>query len=135
VRRSAAQVNALLEREHQLGVPWRRIVLAGFSQGGAVALFAALRHPERLAGVVALSTYLVVEESLDAERSEANRDVPILQAHGSLDPMVPMARGEAAYRALQQRGYPVEFHDYPMGHSVCIEEIGAVSAFLARVLV
>ena len=80
---------ALMAAEHERGVPWNRIVVAGFSQGGAVALFQGLRQPERLAGVIALSTYMVVEESLDAEASPANKDVPIFQAHGSLDPMVP----------------------------------------------
>lgn len=134
VRRSAEQVKALLQREHERGVPWNRIVLAGFSQGGAIALFAALRHPERLAGVLALSTYLVVGESLSAEASAANRDVPILQAHGSRDPMVPLARGEAAHAALQELGYAIEFHSYPMEHSVCPEEIQAVRAFLLRLL-
>jgi len=134
VRRSAAQVAALLQREHERGVPWNRIVLAGFSQGGAVALFQGLRHPERLAGVIALSTYMVVAESLDDEASDANRDVPILQAHGSLDPMVPIERGEAARDELQRRNYPVEFHSYPIPHSVNLEEIQTVADFLMRVL-
>ena len=134
VRRSSEQVSAWMAHEHARGVPWRRIVLAGFSQGGAVALFTALRCPERLAGVVALSTYLVAEQSLDDERTAANADLPILQAHGTLDPMVPFGRGEALRRALEARGYPVEFHGYPMPHSVCLEEIEAVGGFLARVL-
>ncbi|MCK5945185.1 MAG: alpha/beta fold hydrolase [Planctomycetes bacterium] len=134
VRRSARQVADLLAREHARGVPWNRIVLAGFSQGGAVALFAGLRHPERLAGIVALSTYLVASESLDDERTAANQDVPILQAHGSVDPMVPFVRGEAARDELTQRGYQVEFHAYPMPHSVCPEEIATIREFLGRVL-
>tara|TARA_R110002072_G_scaffold241027_4_gene399614 strand:+ start:39102 stop:39770 length:669 start_codon:yes stop_codon:yes gene_type:complete len=134
VRRSAAQVVALMQAEHDRGVPWHRIVLAGFSQGGAVALFQGLRNEQRLAGVIALSTYMVVAESLDAEASAANKDVPILQAHGSLDPMVPIERGEAAREELQRRGYPVEFHSYPIPHSVNLEEIQTVRAFLLRVL-
>ncbi|MCB9876473.1 MAG: dienelactone hydrolase family protein [Planctomycetes bacterium] len=134
VRRSAAAVGQLLQHEHERGVPWRRMVLAGFSQGGAVALFAALRHPERLAGVVAMSTYLVGEDSLDAEASLANRDVPILQAHGTMDPMVPLQRGQAAHQALTARGYAVEWHDYPMPHTVVLEEIEAIGEFLRRVL-
>lgn len=134
VRRSAAQVAALMAAEHERGVPWNRIVVAGFSQGGAVALFQGLRQPERLAGVIALSTYMVVEESLDAEASPANKDVPIFQAHGSLDPMVPLARGDAARSALQQRGYSVEFHSYPIPHSVNLDEIMAVREFLVRIL-
>ena len=134
VRRSAAQVAALLAREHERGVPWDRIVLAGFSQGGAVALFQGLRHPERLAGLVALSTYMVVAESLDEEASAANQDVPIFQAHGSLDPMVPLERGEAARDELQRRGYAVDFHTYPIPHSVNMDEVLAIRAFLMGVL-
>ena len=134
VRRSDAQVRALMEREHERGVPWDRIVLAGFSQGGAVALFSALRYSERLAGVIALSTYLVVEESLDDERAAANAGTPILQVHGSLDPMVPLARGEAARAALEQRGYGVAFHTFPMEHAVCMEEILLIREFLVDAL-
>lgn len=134
VRRSAGQVATLMQAEHERGVPWNRIVLAGFSQGGAVALFQGLRNEQRLAGVIALSTYMVVAETLDEEASAANQGVPILQAHGSLDPMVPIERGEAARDELLQRGYPVEFHSYPIPHSVNIEEIMAVRAFLTRVL-
>jgi phospholipase/carboxylesterase len=134
MRRSAAQVGDLIARERQRGVPSERIVLAGFSQGGAVALFAGLRHAERLAGIVALSTYLVGEGSLDAERSAANQGVPILQVHGSHDGVVVPARGEAARDALQRRGYAVDFHSYPMQHEVCREEIDVIAAFLRRVL-
>jgi phospholipase/carboxylesterase len=134
IRRSAAQVADLMAAEHERGVPWHRIVLAGFSQGGAIALFQGLRHPQRLAGVIALSTYMVVAESLAAEASAANKDVPILQAHGSLDPMVPFARGDAARAELQRSGYQVEFHSYPIPHSVSLEEIMTVRSFLLRVL-
>lgn len=134
VRRSAAQVAQLMQAEHERGVPWNRIVLAGFSQGGAIALFQGLRHEQRLAGVVALSTYMVVGETLDDEASPANRDVPILQAHGSLDPMVPIERGEAARDEMMRRGYAVEFHSYPIPHSVNLDEILTVREFLVRVL-
>jgi len=134
IRRTDAQVRALLAAEHDRGVPWDRIVLAGFSQGGAIALFTALRHPERLAGVIALSTYLVSGETLDAERTEANAGVPILQAHGTLDPMVPCERGEAAHASLTERGYSVAFHTFPMQHSVCIEEIAKIREFLVSSL-
>jgi len=134
VRRSAAQVAQLLAREHERGVPWNRIVLAGFSQGGAVALFQGLRNPERLAGLVALSTYMVVAETLDQEASPANRDVPIFQAHGTLDPMVPIARGEAARDELMRRGYPVDFQTYPIPHSVNMDEVQAIRGFLVSVL-
>lgn len=134
IRRTDAQVRALMAAEHARGVPWDRIVLAGFSQGGAIALFTALRHPERLAGVIALSTYLVSEETLDAERSEANASVPVLQAHGTLDPMVPCERGEAAHTSLTKLGYNVAFHTFPMQHSVCIEEIAKIREFLVNSL-
>lgn len=134
IRRSAMQVADLMAAEHERGVSWNRIVLAGFSQGGAIALFQGLRQPQRLAGVIALSTYMVVAESLAAEASAANKDVPILQAHGSLDPMVPFARGAAACAELQRIGYQVEFHSYPIPHSVSLEEIMTVRSFLLRVL-
>ena len=134
VRRSAAQVRALMQREHDRGVPWDRIVLAGFSQGGAVALFTALRHEQRLAGVIAMSTYLVVEESLDAERTAANQNVPVFQAHGSLDPMVPLQRGEAARAALAAREYDVTWRTYAMAHSVCVDEIRDIREFLVPLL-
>ncbi|MFO1054663.1 MAG: dienelactone hydrolase family protein [Planctomycetota bacterium] len=135
IRRSAAQVEALIAREVDSGVPASRIVLAGFSQGGAIALFQGLRHRHRLAGVLALSTYLVCEDSLLHERSDANRDVPIFMGHGTYDPMVQLARGEAARDALLALGYPVEFHTYPMPHSVHPVEIADIGAWLRRVLV
>lgn len=134
IRRTDAQVRALMAAEHERGVPWDRILLAGFSQGGAIALFTALRHPQRLAGVIALSTYLVSGETLDAERSEANVGLPILQAHGTLDPMVPCERGEAACSSLTERGYPVAFHTFPMQHAVCGEEIAKIREFLVSAL-
>jgi len=134
VRMSAAQIVALIAREQQRGVAARRIVLAGFSQGGAVALYTGLRHAERLAGIVALSTYLVRGNELAAEASAANRDVPIFMAHGTQDPMVRLEWGEASRQGLVANGYKVEWHTYPMPHSVVWEEIAAISAFLARVL-
>lgn len=134
IRLSAARLERLIEREVARGVPSQRIVLAGFSQGGAIALFAGLRHARRLAGIVALSTYLVLGETLAAERSPANLDVPIFQAHGTLDPMVGHERGEATRRTLERLGYPVEWHEYPMLHQVCLEEIEALAAWFGRVL-
>jgi len=132
VLRSAAQVEALLAHEKAQGVPACRIVLAGFSQGGAIALYAGLRHPERLAGLLALSTYLVVAENLDAERSDVNRDVPILQCHGTYDPMVPEALGRACNETLTGLGYASRYETYPMEHQVCIEEIRLVGAWLSE---
>lgn len=134
VRASQGQVEALMAREIARGVAARRIVLAGFSQGGVIALHTGVRHAERLAGIVALSTYVVLPDLLEAEASAANRDVPIFMAHGTADPMVRLEWGEAGRRVLVAAGYRVEWHTYPMPHSVVWEEIEAVSAFLARVL-
>ena len=116
------------------GMPANRIVLAGFSQGGAVTLLAGLRYPERLAGLLALSTYLPLAGKLSAERSEANRDVPIFMAHGSYDDLIPIDRAQASRAALEKLGYKPEWHDYPMPHSLCAPEIADISAFLSRVL-
>ena len=134
VRRSQAQVEALIEREASRGIAPARIVLAGFSQGGAVALFAGVRHRQRLGGIVALSTYLIGGDLLTAEASSANRDVPIFMAHGTRDPVVQLAWGEASRRMLEAAGWSVEWHDYPMEHSAVLEEIVAAGQFLARVL-
>jgi phospholipase/carboxylesterase len=123
VRESADLLRALITREHERGIPASRLVLAGFSQGGAIALHVALRHAERLAGIVALSTYLVSEGTLEAERSAANASTPIFQAHGTDDPMVPPARGEWTRDRLRQLDYAVEWKTYPMGHEVHPDEI------------
>ena len=117
VRRSQAQVKALMAREESRGVAARRIVLAGFSQGGAIALFAGLRNPERLAGIVALSTYLVAPEALASEASEANRDLPIFMAHGTQDPVIQFRWADASRKALEAAGYPVTWRTYVMPHS------------------
>jgi len=109
-------------------------VLAGFSQGGAIALQTGLRHPERLAGIMALSTYLPVADTLAAEASAANRDVPIFMAHGLHDPLIPIERAQMSRKLLESAGYRVEWHDYPMEHSVCAEEIADISSWLRRVL-
>jgi phospholipase/carboxylesterase len=134
IRKSATAVEAWIAHERARGVPSERIVLAGFSQGGAVAVFAGLRHRERLGGLVALSTYLVGEDSLDAERTAVNQGVRILQVHGSADGIVVPERGRALGAALQRRGYDVACHDYPMQHEVCWEEIVVVADFLRAVL-
>jgi phospholipase/carboxylesterase len=127
-------VEGLVERERGRGVPAHRIVLAGFSQGGAIALQAGLRYPQRLAGILALSTYLPLAATLAAERSAANRDLPLFMAHGTLDPMIPIVRARASRAALEALGYAVEWREYPMPHSVCAEEIGDIAAFLLRTL-
>jgi phospholipase/carboxylesterase len=118
----------------QQGLPSRRIVLAGFSQGGAIVLQTALRHPERLAGVLALSTYLPLAATVEAERSPANATLPIFMAHGHYDDIIPLRRAEQSRQALEGLGYPVEWHAYPMPHSVCPQEIAAISSFLGRIL-
>ena len=134
VRESQGHVEALIAREKARGIEARRIVIAGFSQGGVIALHTGVRHAERLAGIIALSTYVVLPEKLAEEASPANRDVPIFMAHGTFDPMVRPEWGEAGRKALTAVGFSVEWHTYPMPHSVVWEEIEAVSAFLARVL-
>jgi phospholipase/carboxylesterase len=118
----------------QQPVPVNRVVMAGFSQGGAIALQTALRYPERLAGVLALSTYLPLAGSLQSERSPANQGIPIFMAHGSYDDIIPLRRAEESRKLLEAAGYPVEWHEYPMPHSVCAEEIADMAAFLARIV-
>ena len=134
IRDSQKQVEELIARERTRGIASNRVVLAGFSQGGAIALQAGLRHPEPLAGIVALSTYLTLEESLGAEAAAANKAVPILMAHGTQDEVVPLRLAEASRSALQAKGYEVEWHTWPMPHSICAEEVEAVASFLMRVV-
>jgi phospholipase/carboxylesterase len=132
IRDSAAAVTRLIDREIERGLTASQIVLAGFSQGGAIALHTALREPRSLAGVLALSTYLPLGDTLGAERSAANAGVPIFMAHGSADPLLPLSLAEGSRRALEGLGYAVDWHVYPMPHSVCVEEIAAIAAWLAR---
>ena len=134
VRASAEQIEALVARERGRGVPAERIVLAGFSQGGAMALHTGLRHRERLAGILALSCSLPLADLLAEEAAPANRDVPIFFAHGRHDDLIPMARAQRARDVLTGLGYRVEWHDYPMPHSVCPEEIADISAWLTKTL-
>ncbi|MCP3914227.1 MAG: alpha/beta fold hydrolase [bacterium] len=134
VRRSAAQVTALIERERERGVTANRIVVAGFSQGGAIAYHVGLRHPERLAGILALSTYIACDGDLQNERSTENADIPIFHGHGTMDPMVVLGMGVAAREKLTGLGYEIEWHEYPMQHQVCAEEIEDAGRFLASVL-
>jgi phospholipase/carboxylesterase len=131
IRESQLFVENLIKQQP---FPSNRILLAGFSQGGAVVLQTALRHREPLAGVLALSTYLPLAATLEAERSPANRDLPIFMAHGRYDDVIPPARAEQSRRMLEQLGYPVEWHSYAMPHSLCPQEIEDICAFLGRVL-
>jgi phospholipase/carboxylesterase len=134
LRESTVGVQDLLDREIARGVPASRIVLGGFSQGCAMTLLAGLRAPQRLAGLLGMSGYLPLVATTAAERSEANRDVPVFLAHGRMDPVVPFARGTDTRDALIELGYPVEWHEYPMQHSVSQEEIADVEAWLLKVL-
>jgi len=131
IRASAAAVAELIDREIERGMASERIVLAGFSQGGAIALHTALREPRPLAGVLALSTYLPLAASLASERSAANSGVPIFMAHGTGDTVLPLSLAETSRAALLALGYAVEWHAYPMAHSVSMEEISAIGAWLA----
>jgi phospholipase/carboxylesterase len=133
-RDSDAQIRRLIAREGERGIPAGRIVLAGFSQGAAVSLYTAPRHPEALAGVMALSGYLPAEGPLRAERAPANDATPIFMAHGRGDAVLPMALGVQSRDYLSAQGYAVEWHDYPMAHAVCAEEIADIRDFLFRVL-
>ena len=134
LRRSQALVDGLLAREQARGVPARRTVLAGFSQGCAMALLTGLRYGQRLAGVAGMSGYLPLARQLATERSAANADVPIWLAHGTQDEMIALPRAEASRDALQALGYAVEWHSYPMGHSVCMEEVVDLQRWLLTVL-
>jgi len=134
VRASQELVEALIAREKERGVKVDRLVLAGFSQGGAIALQTGLRHPESLAGIMALSCYLPLAESLTAEAADANRDTSIFMAHGIADPIVPIARARQSRGQLERLGYPVRWHEYDMPHSVCAEEIAAISAWLRQII-
>jgi len=130
IRESEGVVRGFIDREIAAGIPAHRIVLAGFSQGGAVALQTGLRYPQRLGGILALSTYLPLRNSLPAEAAPANRDLPILVCHGTRDGVLPIALGSTTYDLLKQMGYPAEWQSYPMEHSVCMEEITAISSWL-----
>jgi phospholipase/carboxylesterase len=134
IRASQKLLEGLISIQKNKGIPARKIVLAGFSQGGAIVLQTALRHPERLAGVMALSTYLPLVSTLAKERNAMNADLPVFMAHGEYDNMIGIDRAVQTRAALEKLGYPVEWHDYPMPHSVCPEEIGDIADYLVRIL-
>lgn len=127
---SACQIEALIDKELDRGISSERILLAGFSQGGVVVLYTGLRYPRRLAGILALSTYYPDPDRLTAEASEANRGLPVFLAHGELDPLIPRSLADRSRRAIEEAGYDVEWHTYPMEHAVCPEEIRDISAWL-----
>jgi len=134
ILQSQDAVRSLIQRENQRGIATGNIVLAGFSQGCAMTLQTGLRLPERLAGLVALSGYLPLAESLQAEFSPANKETPIFMAHGTQDPVVPLQRAQKSCQLLQEMGYSVDWKTYPMPHSVCLEEVNDIAAFLKQVL-
>ena len=129
VRASQKLVEGLMQKEQG-----KKIILAGFSQGGAIVLQTALRHPERLAGVMALSTYLPLSATLEKERHKANHDVPIFMAHGKFDDIIPIDKAKRSRETLEKLSYPVTWKEYPMPHSVCAEEIADISRFLTTIL-
>ncbi|HEX4855458.1 MAG TPA: dienelactone hydrolase family protein [Limnobacter sp.] len=134
LRKSQAEVEQVIEAQIALGYSPDQIVLAGFSQGGAITYQVGLRGKHRLGGLIALSTYLPCESSLEAELNSTNLSVPVLAAHGVQDDIVLMARGEKAVNLLKERGFKVEWHTYPMAHSVCGEELEAIAEFLKRLI-
>jgi phospholipase/carboxylesterase len=137
IRQSGAILQELIDKEIERGIPANRIVAAGFSQGGAVAIHAALRRTEKLCGLMALSTYLPLPEVFDAEvvnnADLNNTNLPIFMAHGSFDPVLPLQLGQASYDQLSSAGFDVEWHEYPMAHAVCAEEIRDIRAWLLSV--
>ena len=134
IRGSDAAIRALIRRENERGIPAERVVLAGFSQGAAMALFSGTRYPEKLAGLMGLSGYMVLAPKFDAERTNENQTVPIFLAHGTQDPVVPLQLGEDTHQLLETTQYSVEWHTYPMPHSVCPQEIADIAEWLRRVL-
>ena len=134
LRASQLQVEALIAREKARGIPASRIILAGFSQGCAMTLQTGLRHPEKLAGMLCLSGYLPLSGVAGAERSEASLGTPIFMAHGVQDPVVPFARAEESRKVVEALGYQVEWHAYPMQHTLCLEEVQDISTWIRKVV-
>ncbi len=134
IRASDAAIRALIRREHGRGIASQRIALAGFSQGGAMALFSGTRYPEKLAGIMGLSCYMLMDSTFESERAPANQSTPVFLGHGDHDPVVHLTLGEATRDLLVAANYAVEWRSYPMPHSVCLEEIAHIRAWLRRVL-
>lgn len=137
IRDSTETLKRLIEREHDRGVDYDRVVLAGFSQGGAIAMHTAMRFPEKLAGLMALSTWMPLEATIDGEVMQSPesqpRDLPVLMAHGSFDPMLPIAVGQHARDIMQKAGFNVQWHEFPMAHAVCAEEIAEIRRWLLSI--
>lgn len=132
IRSITLKIEALIEREKERGIPANKIIIAGFSQGGAIAMHVALRHQEMLAGIMALSTYMVLPDTLEQEATGANALTPLLTCHGSLDEVVLPSRGRKSFDQLAQwcPERPMEWHDYPMGHELCLEEIKVMARWM-----
>jgi phospholipase/carboxylesterase len=131
---SADSIAGLIHREHARGIASERIVIAGFSQGGAMALHLATRHPDKFAGVIALSCYLPLAREFANVRNGANQSTPLFMAHGTQDPVVPYMLGDESRQLLEGAGYAVEWHSYPMPHAVCEQEVADLGTFLRRVV-
>lgn len=131
---SSELINLYIQAEIDSGISSEKIVLAGFSQGGAIALYTGLRYPARLAGLLALSCYLPIPEQLASEASSNNKDVPIMMGHGISDPVIPVDQGRASSETMKELGYKVEWNEYMMQHAVCLEEINAIGAWIKKVL-
>ena len=134
IKASALSIKALLQAQIDTGIPTERIMLAGFSQGGVMALEVGLRYEQRIAGIIALSTYLHDAATTERERTDANLALPIFMGHGTADPMIPIMRAATSRENLIRLAYDIEWHDYPMGHQVCIEEIEDIARFIRRCL-
>ena len=131
---SAEMIGELIKSEHARGIPYNRIALVGFSQGGAMSLYVGCRYPNRLAGMVCLSGHMIFKSTHVADSHDANRDTPVLMCHGSRDDIVPLSSAELSEKILRENGWPVDFETYPMFHEVCMEEIQAVGEFLQSIL-
>jgi len=134
LKKSTLQIHDLIQQEIDNGMPPERILLAGFSQGGSMALHTALYYPKPLAGILALSTFLAEDDQLAFGKAETNRQIPILMCHGQQDAVLPMTLGKSSLATLQSAGYTVEWHEYPMGHEVCLEEIRVISQWFQSIL-
>lgn len=135
IRASQQQIVSLIEHENSLGVDTKKIVVAGFSQGGSIALQTALRYPESLAGLLGLSTYLTLHDSLEKEASSKNKNIPLMMAHGEYDPVVPFDLATLSKQRLIDMGYAIDWKTYPMEHSVCPQEIVDIGQWLGKVLI
>jgi phospholipase/carboxylesterase len=132
IRKSSDILNSYIDTEINASITTDKILIAGFSQGGAIILFAGLRYPQKLAGLLALSTYLPLPDQLQAEANNANLKTPLMMMHGTFDPIIPVYQGQNTRDLLQQAGYPIEWHEYPMQHAVCPQEINAISHWLQQ---